>query len=93
MRLPVILNIFFLLNLKSFCYLTQTFGWAVPCLLSMSSVGISTTNPLSGLSWHQSLSIILNVRKGKHECHSSVERAAVKGEGKHRRQQSLGKGW
>lgn len=40
-------------------------------LLSVSSVGISTTNPSSGPSLGTRLcaSSSLNVRKGKHECH------------------------
>lgn len=74
MRLPIILNSFFL-NLKFPCYLRQTLGWGGSCLLSMSSVEISTTNPPPGLSLGTKPcpSSILNVRKGKHECYSREE--------------------
>ena len=74
MRLPIILNSFFL-NLKFPCYLRQTLGWAESCLLSMSSVEISTTNPPPGLSLgaRPCPSSILTVRKGKHECSSREE--------------------
>ena len=74
MRLPIILNSFFL-NLKFPCYLRQTLGWAGSCLLSMSSVEISTTNPQPGLSLgaRPCPSSILSVRKGKHDCYSREE--------------------
>lgn len=87
MRLPIILNSFFL-NLKFPCYLRQTLGWAESCLLSMSSVEISTTNPPPGLSpWRQALSIInLDCEKRQAWMLFSGRSAAAQREGKHRRQ-------
>lgn len=79
MRLPIILNSFFL-NLKFLCYLRQILGWAGSCLLSMSSIEISTTNPPPGLSLgaRPCPSSILNVRKGKHKCYSWEQRQLYK---------------